>query len=276
LASNHPINNNVFGSNGGQAADLDLNGTPLIIKPNGVGCDTVAAIQGKSGGMYLYDTTRIGAGPSASYQLSVPSYNDEFLGDPAYSPVTGLIYSPIPVGQGTIDPPGMIAINPGCGTPSIAWSSTFGPDSEANGGEVARSAPAVSAGGVVFVGTPCYPDSSGGCTGDLGLGTKTGQSSSRKPLICCNPPSSNLGGAVWAVDAASGPVLNGGKPILTTPGILRMPPTIDGNWVYVLDNGGDLYGLTIDTHYAAINSKYRTVDGRSRQSWGSKPLAQKS
>jgi outer membrane protein assembly factor BamB len=50
---------------------------------------------------------------------------------------------------------------------------------------------------------------------------------------------------LWALDATTGALLNGGTPVLNTAHLLRMPPVIDGEWMYVLDQGGDLYGLTI-------------------------------
>ncbi len=57
---------------------------------------------------------------------------------------------------------------------------------------------------------------------------------------------------LWAVDARTGAVLNGGAPILTTSNLMRMPPVIDGKWMYVLDQGGNLYGLTLDPTVARI------------------------
>ncbi len=267
--TNHPIPNTIFG---GQAADLDINGTPAIFKPSGVGCDTLAAVQGKSGSLYMYDTTNISAGPISQYQLSPPTYNDPFLGGPAYSPVTNRLYTPIPSSQGTLFPQGMMAIDPGCGSPSVAWHTQFGPDS-VNNSDTTRSAPAVSAGGVVFVGTPCMPDGVGGCKGDISQTAiaRSTSSSIRKPALCCGPPPSGLGGAVWALDAATGAILNSGMPLFTTPGTLRMPPTIDGNWVFVLDNAGDMYGLTLDPKYASIQAVSRQVDARSRTKWELEP-----
>jgi hypothetical protein len=94
--------------------------------------------------------------------------------------------------------------------------------------------PTVTAGNVVFMGTPCERDSSGGCTGTLGT----------------------YGGALWALNASSGALLNGGNPIITTPQHIRMGVVVDADWVYLLDNGGDLYGFTIDPNFPPIQNTY--------------------
>jgi len=73
------------------------------------------------------------------------------------------------------------------------------------------------------MGTPCTPDGNGGC-GAPG----------------------NVQGALWAVDGTTPNVLNGGKPLLITGDNIRMAPTVDGLWIYVMDDSGNLYGLTVD------------------------------
>jgi predicted small lipoprotein YifL len=271
-ASQHPISTAVYGSSP-VAVDLDVNGTPVVVSPIGAGCGTLAALQSKSGALYLYATARIAAGPVAQYQLAPPTYDDPFIGDPSYSPATGLIYAPVPVGAGSLYPPGMIAIDPGCGSPAVTWHTSFGPDSDLNGDGAARSVPAASAGGVVFVGTPCQPTGTGGCAGSsTPASARTSPAHrARKPALCCAPPSSTVGGAIWALDASSGAVLNGGLPLLTTPAVIRMPLTIDGRWLFVVDNGGDMYGLTIDQSVPAIAARYRAIDARSRRPWEARP-----
>jgi hypothetical protein len=274
-AAHHPIPPSVYNSVPG-AGDLDVNGTPVVFTPNGTGCDELAALQSKAGTLSLYDTTRIANGPLIQYQLAPPNYDAIFFGDPAYSPATGLLYEPVPVGSGSLFPPGMIAINPGCGSPAVAWQTVFGPDSVVSGGAMPRSVPAVSAGGVVFVGTPCTPTAAGTCAGSPSAAASqriAAGSSPRKPALCCSPPGSAVGGAIWALDASTGAVLNGGNPLLTTPGFLRMPPTIDGNWIFVIDNAGNMYGLTIDQSVPAIAGRYRAPDARSRRSWQARPAA---
>jgi len=233
VAENHPIPQSVYGGN---SVDLDVNGTPAVFKPMGTGCDTMAALQAKSGALYIYDTTRIARGPAAEYQLAPSSYADGFLGDPAYSKATGLLYAPVASSVSpNLYPPGMIAINPGCGAPAYLWNAVFGPDSTGNG--IPRSVPAPSAGGVVFIATACNA-LSGRC------------------------PVTGPYGALWEIDASKGTVLNNGSPVLYTNSVVRAPATIDGKWVFVVDTGGDLYGLTIDPKYPAIAAKRRAIDPR--------------
>ena len=234
LATNHPIARNIYNN---QASDLDLNGTPAIFQSFGAGCPTMAALQGKSGGLFVYDIARISSGPSAQYQLAPSTYSDGFLGSPAFSKATGLLYAAVASSVSpTLYSPGMMAVNPGCGSPSVVWHTAFGPDSTVTG--VPRGVPAVSAGGVVFVSTSC--DSMGGVCGGNG------------PY-----------GALWELDAMNGTILNGGKPVLYTNSVLRAPATIDGNWVYVVDTGGELYGLTVDQAFRAVAVRRRSTDARS-------------
>lgn len=259
----------------GDSADLDLQGTPAIFRPNGAGCDPMAAVQGKSGTIYLYDETRIGNGPVAQYQLAPSSYSDGFLGGPAYSPATGLLYVGVSSSNESLYPPGMIAIDPGCGNPSVTWHAAFGPDSYSGGNDVdpgkPRSVPAASAGGVVFIGTGCTPSGTAcAATVPSSVARKNTNSTVRKPLICCSPPGTG-GGALWALDASSGTVLNDGNPLIITSGPIRMPPTIDGNWLFVLDNAGNLYALTLDATFAAQSTKQHVIDSRMLKRWEAPP-----
>jgi hypothetical protein len=79
---------------------------------------------------------------------------------------------------------------------------------------------------------PCTPDGNGGC-GSPGT----------------------PGGALWAVDATTGAVLGGGKPLLTTAGAVRMAPSADGQWLFLLDGSGNFYGLTVDSAVPAIKAQ---------------------
>lgn len=224
IGDNHPIPTNQYN---GVSIDLDVQGTPLVVTPNGAGCDTMIAQQGKSGELTVYDESRLSAGFAAQYQLSPSTYSDGYLGDPAYSSATGLIYAPVASSVSpTLFPPGLIAIDPGCGTPSVTWHAAFGSDSSGTG--IPRSVPAASAGGVVFAGSV-----------------------------------NGTGGDFWAIDAATGNVLNGGTPILATSGYLRTPATIDGDWIFVLDGDGNLYGLTTNPAYPGIAPKIRPHPARS-------------
>jgi outer membrane protein assembly factor BamB len=199
--------------------NLDLSGTPVLFTPTG--CPTMVAIQGKSGLLNFYTAANIGAGPIASFTFSVAADDVSYIGNGSYSPVTGLYYANVPTSSGgSIRPPGMVAFSMSGCTPSIVWSSQFGADSYQIGAHDGqpRSAPTVTAGNVVFVASP----------------TTTGKSQ------------------LWALDATTGTVLNGGAPVFTTANLLRMPPVVDGKWIYLLDQGGHLYGLSLDLSVPAI------------------------
>ena len=171
-------------------SDLDYTGTPVLFQPSG--CDLQSATQGKGGTLVVNDTTNLST--STSYQLSEPSGLADYIGNPGYSPGTGLLYAAVASSQdGSLEPPGMVAFQfPSCSS-SILWHARFGPDSFAyeSAGAEPRSAPTVTAGGVVFMGTPCTSNGSGGC-GTPGA----------------------LNGALWAIDASTGTVLGGGNPVL--------------------------------------------------------------
>lgn len=230
LASNHPISPSVYG---GVSVDLDVQGTPLVFQPAGIGCQPIVALQDKAGTLSIYNESALSSGPIAQYTMAPSSWSDSYLGGPAYSSATGLLYADVASSTSpSLFPPGLIAINPGCGAPSVAWHAAFGPDSTA--ASIPRSVPAVSAGGVVFAGTV---DNSGS------------------------------GGSLWAINASTGAVLNGGAPVFQTSGNLRMAPTIDGDWLFVLDNNGNIYGLTIDPNYKAIAAKRRAPNARQRMKW---------
>ncbi len=209
--------------------DLDYAGTPVIFQPPG--CGELVATQGKGGTLVINNASD--ASEVNSFAFSVRTARALYIGNPGYSPVTGFLYAAIASAQpGTsLLPPGLAAIT-GCGT-SIAWNAQFGPDSELLRGSTPRSAPTVTAGGVVFMATPCVANGIGGCAA-------TG---------------SPVGGALWAVDATTGAVLNGGTPLLITASQLRMAPSADGDWLFAIDDGGNFYGLTIDPTFAAKKPK---------------------
>jgi hypothetical protein len=223
----------------GNESDVDFAATPIVFKPVGCG-DALLAAEGKAGELLVYDTVNVNAGPIARFRISPTSSEAADIGNPAWSPSTGLLYVNVTSATGgSIDPPGMIALRPsGCNmstTFAVAWHTAYGPDSFTGSSIQPRSAPTVTAGGVVLSGTPCSFDGSGGCLPTLG-GT--------------------FGGALWALDASTGALLNGGKPVLLTGDHIRVPPVVDGLWVYVQDNGADLYGLTIDANVRAIQGRH--------------------
>jgi hypothetical protein len=201
--------------------NLDFSGTPALAAP--LGCSPRVAAMSKTGSVYVYDAGSIASGPLASFPLGIPAFFATSFATPAYSPVTGLFYAPVASSLApSLMPPGMMAIA-AC-TPHVVWSAAFGPDAyQGTATGFARSAPAVTAGGLLLSGTSCNFDAQGGCAGY----------------------GADVGGAVWLEDATTGAVLDGGLPLVRTPNDVRMAPVVDGNWVYVLDNGGNLYGFTL-------------------------------
>lgn len=216
--SNYPGFNFTIGFN-----DLDYIGVPVLFQPPGC-AHLLSATQGKGGLLVINDTTNLNPA-IATYNLSIPSGNAYYMGNPGYSPNTGYLYAAITSsGNGSsMLPPGMAAIG-NCGT-SMVWHAQFGPDSAAWGDTInPRSAPTVTAGGVVFMATPCTSNGKGGCT---------------------TPSATN--GALWAVNASTGALLgSGGNPLLVTPDDIRMAPSADGLWIWVVDDSGNLYGMTVD------------------------------
>jgi hypothetical protein len=219
--------------------DLDYAGTPVLFQPPvGSGCsDLLVATQGKAGLLTVNDTVQLNP-PIMSYSLSVPSGGAFYIGNPGYSPNTGYLYAAITSsGNGSsMLPPGLAAIG-NCGKTMI-WHTSFGADSTAytyNDEVDPRSAPTVTAGGVVFLATPCTVSGNG-----------------------CTAPQNNgyANGALWALDASAGTLLANasgpGNPVLVTPSDIRMAPSADGSWLWVVDNSGNLYGLTVDPSVPAI------------------------
>jgi hypothetical protein len=226
---------------GGNSADLDLAGTPVLHQP-GVGCDLHSASMGKSGQLVIYDTAHMATGPIADLQLSQSNFNGAYISNAGFSPITGWLYAPVASATGTLDPPGLVAIS-GCATPAIVKNAVFGPDSYAYAATPPRSAPTVTAGGVIFTATPCTPNASGGC----------GAASD-----------GDLQGALWALDATTLTVLNGGLPLLITGDNIRMAPVVDGNWLWVIDNSGNVYGLTTNPSVPKIAARRAQRSSLSR------------
>ncbi len=217
-------------ANGG---DLDYAGTPVVYQPSAVsGCGApLTATIGKAGELVINNSSTMAE--NGTYNLSVPNSGAYNIGNAAYSTNTGYLYAAITSAAApAMFPPGLIAIG-NCGT-SIIWNTQFGPDATLYPGEAPRSAPTVTAGGVVFLATPCT--NSNPTTGSCG-------------------PVGALNGAVWAIDARTGAVLDGGKPVLITGDNIRMAPSADGLWVYVLDDSGNFTALTVDPAVQAVASK---------------------
>ncbi|MFZ0363961.1 MAG: PQQ-binding-like beta-propeller repeat protein [Candidatus Cybelea sp.] len=146
LANNYPSNiPTVHGDD-----DFDFGATPLLFQPTG--CPALVAAMNKSGMLELYDESTISNGPVQYIPMSIPTDNADFVGVPAYDPVTGYVYVGLPTTQG-IYQPGMAALSVASNCTLNAtpvWAAKFGPDGTANGVDDARS-PISIANGVVYV-----------------------------------------------------------------------------------------------------------------------------
>jgi hypothetical protein len=202
--------------------DMDFTGTPVIFQP--IGCaDQLEAATGKSGQVSIFDTSTLASPPLLSISVGPESSEVPNVTNASYSPSTGLLYVPVPNSATAYASgnPGMIAIGfSGC-TPSVAWNpgTAFGLSSLTTGAN--HSAPTVTSGGVVFAWAPVESSGTGG---------------------------------LFALDASSGALLNGGRPIFTANGPSRMGAVVDGDWVWLSDSGGDIYGLTIDSNVPALRT----------------------
>jgi outer membrane protein assembly factor BamB len=126
--------------------DADFGATPLLYPG---GC---LAAMNKSGVLVLYNRNSIGSGPTQSLAMSPPSDNGNFIGVPAYSPTSNLVYVPVPGDSpdGTYKH-GLAAFSSqgGC-TLSLLWNPVFGQNSAVNTTtDLPHSAPSV-ANGVVY------------------------------------------------------------------------------------------------------------------------------
>jgi outer membrane protein assembly factor BamB len=129
--------------------NFDFGATPLLFQPPG--CPPLLAAINKSGMFELYDRGSIGNGPIQYIAMSIPTDIADFIGVPAYDPVTGYVYVGLPATEG-IYLPGLaaFAVESNCTlNPTPVWSAHFGPDG-AQGGETHRS-PISIANGVVYV-----------------------------------------------------------------------------------------------------------------------------
>lgn len=146
VANNYPTNiPQIMGDN-----DFDFGATPMLFTPPG--CPTLVAAINKSGTFELYDRDTIGNGPIQYIAMSIPTDVGDFIGVPAYDPVTNLVYVGLPASEGIYHPGiGAFQIASNCTLdPVPAWSARFGPDG-ADGHQTPRS-PISIANGVVYVG----------------------------------------------------------------------------------------------------------------------------
>jgi hypothetical protein len=226
------------------ALDLDFSGTPVIFSPNLSSCQVMAS-QGKGGALLAYNTANFNNASAPLFRIQLAAASDvaNYIGNPAFSPMTGYLYAAVASAQSdprsppVAYPPGMVALTPSCSSSwGVAWNSTFGPDSSVLSGSAGntspRTSPTVTSGGVVFMGTP--------------------------------------DGNLWALDAVTGAVLNSGTPILQTGQGLRMAPIVDGQWLFLITEDGILSAMTINSAYASAVRRSSVIPfyaNRSRPSF---------
>ncbi len=147
IANNYPTN--IPQLDGDE--DFDFGATPLLFRPQG--CPLLLAAVNKSGMFELYDVGSIDYGPIQYIAMSIPTNKGDFVGVPAFDPVTGYVYVGMPATEG-IYKPGLAAfsIESNCTLdPTPVWSARFGPDgSRVTEGQTPRS-PISIANGVVYV-----------------------------------------------------------------------------------------------------------------------------
>jgi outer membrane protein assembly factor BamB len=146
LAANFPANWSV----GPGEDDLDFGATPLLFTPPG--CPEMLAAMNKTGMLEVYDVNTLAGGPVQAIQMSISTDTADFVGVPAYDPVTNMVYVGLPSTFGNYLPGlGAFSIQTNCTlNPTPAWAAQFGPDGATTSGQTRRS-PISIANGVVYV-----------------------------------------------------------------------------------------------------------------------------
>jgi outer membrane protein assembly factor BamB len=131
--------------------DSDFGATPLLFTPPG--CPQLAAAVNKSGLFVLYNASAIGSGPVQTIQMSIATDNGDFIGVPAYDPVTNYVYVGLPATKGIYRPGvGAFSIASNCtlnATP--VWNASFGADGAALTSDDTPRSPISIANGVLYV-----------------------------------------------------------------------------------------------------------------------------
>jgi len=131
-------------------SDSDFGATPMLFRPPG--CPLLAAVINKSGLFVLYSAASIGSGPTQSIQMSIATDAGDFVGTPAWDPVTGYVYVGLPATQG-IYRPGLAAFSMQMNctlNPTPVWNAVFGGDGSTTSATTLRS-PISIANGVVYL-----------------------------------------------------------------------------------------------------------------------------
>ncbi|TAM73561.1 hypothetical protein EPN44_13555 [bacterium] len=197
LAANYP--------NLPASPDADFGATPILYQ--GAGCPAQLAAMNKSGVLVVYNRASITGGPVQTIQMS-PSGSDagNFIGLPAFSPVTNMLY----VGVPSDSPSGTylhglaaLQIDSATCTLRLGWQQTFGPNASTLPYDSPRSPPSV-ANGVVYAGD-------------------------------------GTGRHVWAFSAQSGQHLWDSGSTIT--GQTFTQPVVDGGHLFVSSYGGTIYAF---------------------------------
>ncbi|MGC1984864.1 MAG: PQQ-binding-like beta-propeller repeat protein [Candidatus Cybelea sp.] len=147
VANNYPPNIPLISGD----SDFDFGATPLLFQP--YGCPLMLAAVNKSGIFELYDVGSIVYGPIQAIAMSIPTDKGNFVGVPAFDPVTGYVYVGLPATEG-IYRPGLAAFSIKGSTctlnPTPVWNAQFGPDGAHVAAQTPRS-PLSIANGVVYV-----------------------------------------------------------------------------------------------------------------------------
>src|SRR6185437_5303467 len=105
------------------------------------GCPLLAAAVNKSGLFVLYNASTISAGPLQTIQMSITSDNGDFVGVPAWDPVTNDVYVGLPATEGIYRPGlGAFSMQMNCTlNPTPVWNASFGADGALTSNDTLRS-----------------------------------------------------------------------------------------------------------------------------------------
>lgn len=147
IANNYPTNIPLISGDN----DFDFGATPIVFQP--YGCPEMVAAVNKSGMFELYDVSSISSGPVQYIAMSMPTSKGNFVGVPAWDPVTGLLYVGLPSTEGEYHA-GLAAFGftSNCildTTP--VWNQRFGPDASKIKGVQTPRSPLSIANGVIYV-----------------------------------------------------------------------------------------------------------------------------
>ncbi|MEO9170215.1 MAG: LamG-like jellyroll fold domain-containing protein [Candidatus Aquilonibacter sp.] len=133
------------------SSDSDYGATPLLFQPPG--CPPLLAAVNKSGLFVLFNRTNINAGPMQTIAMSIATGNGDFIGIPAYDPVTNYVYLGLPATFGIYRPgAGAFSVQSDCTlNPTPVWNAAFGADGAVLTGNDTPRSPITIANGVLYV-----------------------------------------------------------------------------------------------------------------------------